>query len=146
MYDDQPDSFDMAIAAAGECATQVKKGKILKGSSVAGWSIAEGRIHHEQITITQGYKRQWWAVVVNCDLNTNTASPVSLADFEIVAGTSAVPCSTMGQYSVAGYNWAIVLMTLALIAAAVLAFLFWNKSKSWSMSTTVNTFEMSSRR
>jgi hypothetical protein len=135
MYDDQPDSFDQAIAAAGDCGKQLSYAKMLTTASggtksmVPGWSIAKGGKYTETITINQGYTRQWWVVLVNCDEKTSTPSSVSVTSVEILdSGKVSVPCSTMGQYSVSGYNWAIVLMTVAIIAAVVIAFLYWKKS------------------
>jgi len=134
MYDDQPDSFDQAIAAAGDCTKQLSYAKMLKtasgGSSmVPGWSIAQGGKFTETITINQGFKRQWWIVLVNCDEKTSTPSPVSVTSIAIAdSGKVSVPCSTMGQYDVSGYNWAIALMTVAILVACVLAFLYWKKS------------------
>lgn len=142
MYDDQPESFDQAIAAAGYCDKQLKYAKMLTTKTggetmVPGWSIANGGTFSETITINQGKKRQWWVVVINCD--SGSPSPVQLNSVTIKdTGTASVPCSTMGQYSVAGYNWAIVLMTIAIIAAAVMAVLYWKKSQI-GPSGVVNT-------
>ena len=134
MYDDQPESFDQAIRASGNCADQLKYAKMLTTKTggdahmVPGWSIANGGTFSETVTINQGKKRQWWVVVINCD--NGTPQPVQLTSITIKdTGKASVPCSTMGQYSVAGYNWAIVLMSLAIIAAAVMAFLYWKKSQ-----------------
>tara|TARA_B100000795_G_scaffold269020_1_gene257250 strand:+ start:237 stop:869 length:633 start_codon:yes stop_codon:yes gene_type:complete len=144
MYDDQPESYDQAVKVAGDCKAQLSYAKMLTTSSggtsmVPGWSIASGGTFSETITINQGNKRQWWVAVVNCDEASGVASPVSLSSFSIVdSGKVSVDCSTMGQYSVAGYNWAIVLMVFAVITAAIFAFLFWNKSRI-GPSGVVNT-------
>mgnify|MGYP006174624721 FL=1 len=44
----------------------------------------------------------------------------------------------MGQYDVSGYNWAVALMTIAILVAMVFAFLFWKKS-TVGPSGVVNT-------
>ena len=143
MFDDEPDSFDQAIAAAGDCKKQLSFAKQMKTSSGAyspGWSIANGGTFSETIHITQGYKRQWWIVIVNCNEKTSSSLPVTVTSVNIKdTATLAVPCSTMGQYDVSGYNWTIAVMTIAVIVAVVFAVLYWKKSTFVGGLATSNT-------
>jgi hypothetical protein len=132
MFDDEPSSFDQAIAAAGDCTKQLSFAKQLKNSAGVynpGWSIGKGGTFSETIKITQGYKRQWWIVIINCDQKKSTGLPVTVTSVDIKDSAMAVPCSTMGQYDVSGYKWAVALMTIAIIVAVVFAVLYWKKSQ-----------------
>ena len=140
---DQPESFNQAVAAAGDCGLQLTYAKKIstKGSKamVPGWSIGGGGTHTEVITIQQGTKRQWWVAVINCDQSKGIPYPVDVKSISITDSSKyTIDCATMHNYSVAGYNWAIVVMAIAIIAAAVLAVLYWKKS-TIGPSGVVNT-------
>jgi hypothetical protein len=144
MYDDQPDSFNQAVQAAGDCGAQLSYAKKLSTNSgkamVPGWSIANGGTHTEEITINQGYKRQWWIVIINCDEATSTPYSVNVKSVDISDSSKyAIDCSKMNQYDVSGYGWAIGIMVIAVIVAVVFAVLYWKKSTMNLGSGVTNT-------